>query len=75
LPPREPRTLLVHFLVDTAVAFLVTILLFLVFEIPLWVPILFSVGVGLGACRFTRNAEIEGLAKRRRDRDDWPTEG
>jgi hypothetical protein len=64
LPRRPPRSLFVHFAIDTAVAFLLSILIFLMFSLPLWIAVLFAAGVGIGAAPYTRRAEIAGLAKR-----------
>jgi hypothetical protein len=65
LPDRAPRCLLVHFGVDTAVAFLALIMLGLILGIPWgWVAIVALV-VGAVACRYTRRAEIRALAARR----------
>jgi hypothetical protein len=70
LPPRPPRPLVVHMLVDAAVAFLLTVLIFWIVGIPLWMTILFSIGVGIGAGPYTRRAEERGLATREQPSGD-----
>lgn len=67
LPPRPPRPLVVHVLIDAAVAFLLTALVFWLIGLPVWVTILFAIGIGIGAGPSTRRAEERALAERERD--------
>lgn len=64
LPPRDPRPLIVHFGVDSAVAFLVIILPCLFFEVPWGIVAIVALVIGAVACRFTRQAEVRALAAR-----------
>jgi hypothetical protein len=63
-PPRAPRSLLVHFGVDSAVAFLALIMLGLMLDIPWGVVAIVALVIGAVACRYTRRAEIRALAAR-----------
>jgi hypothetical protein len=65
LPDRPPRSLLVHFGVDSAVAFLALIMLGLIFGVPWGAVAIVALVVGAGAARFTRRAEARALAARR----------
>jgi hypothetical protein len=64
LPRREPRPAVVHWLVDSAIAFLVIILPALMWEIDLRAIIVSSLIVGLVGAHFTRRAEGRALAAR-----------
>ena len=64
LPPRAPRSLLVHFGVDSAVAFLALIMLGLMLGVPWGVVAIVALAVGAVACRYTRRAEMRALAAR-----------
>jgi hypothetical protein len=64
LPPREPRSLFVHFGVDSAVAFLALIMLGLLLGVPWGVVAVIALVIGGIACRYTRRAEIRALAAR-----------
>jgi hypothetical protein len=64
LPARPPRSLLVHFGVDSAVAFLVLILPCLFFDVRWGIVALVALAIGAIACRFTRQAEVRALAAR-----------
>lgn len=72
LPPREPRPLAVHMAVASAVAFLLSAVLFWIIGLPFWMTVLFSVGVGIGAAPSMRRAEIESLARRKASSTDDP---
>ena len=65
LPDRPPRTLLVHFAVDSAVAFLALIVLGVIFGVPWGIVAIVSLIIGAVAARFTRRAEVRALAARR----------
>ena len=64
LPPRAPRPLIVHFRVDSAVAFLALVFLGLIFGVPWGITAFVSLAIGAVACRYTRRAEIQALAAR-----------
>jgi hypothetical protein len=64
LPDRPPRSWLVHFGIDSAIAFLATVFLGLIFRVPLVAIAIFALVVGLIAARYTRRAEIRGLTAR-----------
>jgi len=67
LPDRPPRSLLVHFGVDSAVAFLALIMLGLIFGVPWGIVAAVALVIGAVAARFTRQAEARALAARRAD--------
>ena len=64
LPARPPRSLLVHFGVDSAVAFLALIMLGLIFSVPWGQVAIVALVVGTMVCRYTRRAEARSLAAR-----------
>jgi hypothetical protein len=64
LPRRDPRPLVVHFLVDAAVCFLAVIVLAVIWGIPWGVVAVASLVVGAVAAPFTRRAEARQLAQR-----------
>ena len=64
LPPREPRSLLVHALIDTAVAFLASIVVLLILGVSFWVVIIVAVVLGVAIAPVTRRAEMRALARR-----------
>jgi hypothetical protein len=64
LPARPPRSLLVHFGVDSAVAFLALIMLGLIFGVPWGQVAIVALLVGAVACRYTRRAEQRALTAR-----------
>ena len=64
LPARPPRPLIVHFGVDSAVAFLALVFLGLIFGVPWGITAVVSLVIGAIACRYTRRAEINALAAR-----------
>jgi hypothetical protein len=67
LPGRDPNPLLVHIAIDTAIAFLVLVIVLLILGVSIWVILGASVVVGVCAAPFTRQAEVRALAERRRD--------
>jgi hypothetical protein len=64
LPPRPPRPPLVHWAVDTAVAFLVIVLPALFLEVSIWIVIVLAVVAGWLLMPFSRRAEIRQLEAR-----------
>lgn len=64
LPRREPRPLMIHFLVDSAVCFLAILILGLIWGIGWAVLLVVSLAAGAVAARFTRRAEERQLAER-----------
>ncbi len=64
LPPREARSLFVHFAVDTAVIFLAVVLVLFFLDVSIWVVAIIAVILGAAAAPFTRRAEERGLAQR-----------
>jgi hypothetical protein len=64
LPARPPRSLLVHFGVDSAVAFLALVVLGLLIGVPWAVTAVVALVIGAIACRYTRRAEVRALAAR-----------
>jgi hypothetical protein len=65
LPDRPPRSLLVHFGVDSAVAFLGLLILGLFFGVPWGITAGVALVIGACAAPFTRGAEERALAARR----------
>lgn len=70
LPARPPRPLVVHFGVDAAVAFLVMILVALMFGFGIVETALVALVVGAIAAPCTRRAEVRALAARGRTGDE-----
>jgi hypothetical protein len=64
LPARAPRSLLVHFGVDSAVAFLALVVLGLIVGVPWGITAIVALVIGAIACRYTHRAEIRALAAR-----------
>ena len=64
LPGREPHPLGVHFVIDTAVAFLVLVVVLLILGASIWVVLAAAIVIGACAAPFTRQAEIRALAER-----------
>ena len=65
LPPRPPRPVGVHFLVDSAVAFLAVVVVALILGIPFWLIVVLALALGAGFAPVTRRAEERALAARR----------
>ena len=61
----EPRSLLVHWLVDAAVVFLATIIVALFLGVPWWAVGIVAVGVGGFGARLTHRADVRAMAARR----------
>jgi len=74
LPPRPPRSQLVHWAVDTAIAFLVLVLPALFLGVSIWIVVIVAVVVGWFVMPVTRRAELRGLAAREAERghEDGP---
>ena len=70
LPERPPRPLLVHFGIDSAVAFCALFMLGLFFGVPWGITAVVSMVIGACAARFTREAEMLALAARRTANED-----
>ena len=64
LPRRDPRPLAVHLAVDTAVAFLLLVIVLLFLGADIFVVLIASVFVGAIAAPYTRRAEERALAQR-----------
>jgi len=64
LPPRPPRSLVVHWLVDSAVAFVATVFLAWLVAFPLIPLAVISLVIGAVAAPYTRRAEMRALAAR-----------
>lgn len=64
LPARPPRSLLVHFGVDSAVAFLALVMVGLIVGVPWGITALVALVLGAIACRYTHRAEARALAAR-----------
>jgi len=64
LPPRAPRPLIVHFGVDSAVAFLALVVLGLIVGVPWGITAIVALVIGAVACRYTHRAEVRALAAR-----------
>ena len=64
LVKREPRSLLVHVCVDTAIAFLALVVLLLVLGVTLWIIAIAAVILGIAAAPWSRSAEARALARR-----------
>ena len=72
LPPREPRPWMVHWLVDSAVTFLVVVIPIAFFGGPVWFSIVLGFVLGVPLTRWTQRAELRGLAARATDRPPPP---
>jgi hypothetical protein len=64
LPRRDPRPLVVHFVVDAAVAFLLLVIVLLFLGADIFVVLIAAVVVGAIAAPYTRRAEERALAQR-----------
>jgi uncharacterized membrane protein len=72
LPPRPPRSLFVHWAVDSAVAALAILFLGLIAGFSLVTILVTGAILGLIAAPFTRRAEIRALAAREYDAPESP---
>jgi membrane protein implicated in regulation of membrane protease activity len=64
LPPRDPRPLFVHWAIDSAVVFLLTVIVALFLGAALLTVAIASVVAGVFLAPWTRNLEARGLARR-----------
>jgi hypothetical protein len=72
LPPRPPRSLFVHWAIDSAVAALAILFLGLIAGFSLVTILVTGAILGLIAAPFTRRAEIRALAAREQDGQESP---
>lgn len=70
LPDREPRPLVVHWVIDAAVAFLLTAIVGLFLGASLIVIAIAAAIAGVFLAPWTRSLEARGLARRRERADD-----
>lgn len=63
-PARPPRPLPLHWVVDSAVAFCVIVVVALFFSVSIWVIVAVALVSGAVAAPLTRRAEIRALAAR-----------
>jgi len=64
LPPRGPRPLLVHWVIDAAVVFLLTVIVALFLGAALLTVSIASAVAGVFLAPWTRSLEARGLARR-----------
>jgi hypothetical protein len=64
LPRRPPRPLVVHWLIDSAITFLVVVLVALFLGVSIWAVIVFALVLGIPLAPLTRGAEDRALARR-----------
>ena len=72
LPPREPRPLIVHWAVDAAVVFLLTIVVAIFLGASLITVAIAAVIAGVFLAPWTRSLEARGLARRNERAGDTP---
>jgi hypothetical protein len=70
LPDRPPRPLAVHWVIDTAVAFLLTAIVALFLGASLTIVVIAAAIAGVFLAPWTRSLEARGLARRRDRADD-----
>ena len=75
LPPREPRPLIVHWAVDAAVVFLLTVIVAIFLGAALITVAIAAVIAGVFLAPWTRSLEAKGLARRAERADDTTTPG
>ena len=75
LPPRPPRSLFVHWAIDTAVAGLAILFLGLITGFSLVTIVVTAAILGVIAAPFTRRAEMRALAAREHDAQESPPDG
>jgi hypothetical protein len=73
LPPREPRPLVVHWAVDAAVVFLLTVVVAIFLGAALITIAIAAVIAGVFLAPWTRSLEARGLARRRAKPASDPT--
>lgn len=64
LPPRDPRPLVVHWAIDAAVVFLLTVVVAVFLGAALITIAIAAVVAGVFLAPWTRNLEARGLARR-----------
>jgi len=64
LPPRDPRPLFVHWAIDSAVVFLLTVIVAVFLGAALLTVAIASVVAGVFLAPWTRSREARGLARR-----------
>lgn len=64
LARRDPRPLVVHALVDAAVAWLLLLIVLLILGVSFWVTLVAATILGVAAAPLTRRAEERALAAR-----------
>ena len=64
LPPRDPRPLLVHWVIDAAVVFLLTVIVALFLGAAVITVAIASAVAGVFLAPWTRSLEARGLARR-----------
>jgi hypothetical protein len=67
LPPRAPRSFAVHVAIDTAVAFLATVVLGLILGVPFLAIAAIAIVAGVCLAPLTRRTELRQLARRAAD--------
>ena len=75
LPPREPRPLIVHWAVDAAVVFLLTVIVAIFLGAALITVAIAAVIAGVFLAPWTRSLEAMGLARRADGASDTTTPG
>ena len=73
LPPREPRPLIVHWAVDSAVVFLLTVIVAIFLGASLITIAIAAVVAGVFLAPWTRSLEARGLARRAERAGDTTT--
>ena len=73
LPPREPRPLFVHWAVDSAVVFLLTVIVAIFLGAALITIAIAAVVAGVFLAPWTRSLEARGLARRAERASDATT--
>ena len=73
LPPRDPRPLLVHWVIDAAVVFLLTVIVALFLGAAVLTVAIASAVAGVFLAPWTRSLEARGLARRAERADDSTT--
>jgi fatty acid desaturase len=69
LPPREPRPFFVHWMIVSAVSFLVVLFPLLLLGAVLWPWIVAALLVGVAVAPVTQRMEAESLARRQQPPD------
>ncbi len=75
LPPREPRPLIVHWAIDAAVVFLLTVIVAIFLGAALITIAIAALIAGVFLAPWTRSLEAKGLARRAERAGDTTTPG